>query len=84
MPKTYRARVARPPVSDRALRALREGIELDDGRIAPATVHGVRPDALEITIHEGRKRRVRRICEAVGDLVLALCRVAFGRLRFEA
>ena len=45
----------------RALRALREGVELDDGRTAPARVRRLAPDALELTIHEGRKRQVRRM-----------------------
>ena len=80
VPRVYRAKVARPPVADRALRALREGIDLDDGRTAPALVRRVRPDVLELTIREGRKRQVRRMCEAVGHPVLALRRVAFGPL----
>jgi 23S rRNA pseudouridine2605 synthase len=78
VPKTYRAKVAHPPVDERALRALRAGIELDDGRTAPAQVRAVRPDVLELTIHEGRKRQVRRMCDAVGHPVLALRRVRFG------
>jgi 23S rRNA pseudouridine2605 synthase len=80
VPKTYRAKVAAAPVSARALRALREGVELDDGRTAPARVRSVRPDVLELTIHEGRKRQIRRMCEAVGHPVLALRRVGFGPL----
>jgi 23S rRNA pseudouridine2605 synthase len=72
VPKTYRAKVARPPVGERALRALRDGIELDDGRTAPASVRAVRADVLELTIHEGRKRQVRRMCDAVGHPVVAL------------
>jgi len=83
VPKTYRARVGNAPVPDRALRALRDGVELDDGRTAPARVRRLRPDVLEITIHEGRKRQVRRMCEAVGHPVLALRRVAFGPLRLD-
>jgi 23S rRNA pseudouridine2605 synthase len=78
VPKTYRAKVAHPPVEERALRALRAGIDLDDGRTAPAQVRAVRPDVLELTIHEGRKRQVRRMCDAVGHPVLALRRVRFG------
>ena len=66
VPKTYRARVANAPVPSAALRALREGVELDDGMTAPARVRQIEPDELEITIHEGRKRQVRRMCEAVG------------------
>jgi 23S rRNA pseudouridine2605 synthase len=79
--RTYRARVVPDPVPERALRALRDGVELEDGRTAPAEVRQPRPGLLEIVIHEGRKRQVRRMCEAVGHRVLALERVAFGPLR---
>jgi 23S rRNA pseudouridine2605 synthase len=81
VPRVYRATVRRPPVRENALRALREGVELDDGRTAPARVRRLAPDKLELTIHEGRKRQVRRMCEAVGHPVVALERVAFGPLR---
>jgi 23S rRNA pseudouridine2605 synthase len=81
VPKTYRARVRGGALSERALEALREGVALDDGRTAPARVRQVRPGLLEITIHEGRKRQVRRMCEAVGHPVERLERVAFGPLR---
>jgi 23S rRNA pseudouridine2605 synthase len=81
VPKTYRARVARPPVREPALRALREGVELDDGRTARAQVRRLEPDLLELTLREGRKRQVKRMCEAVGHPVLELQRVAFGPLR---
>jgi 23S rRNA pseudouridine2605 synthase len=81
VPKTYRVLVARPPVRDGTLRALRAGIELDDGRTAPARVRRLAPDTLEITIHEGRKRQVRRMCEAVGHRARSLQRVGFGPLK---
>ncbi len=80
VPRTYRARVAGRP-GERALRALREGVELEDGRTAPAKVRLVGSHELELTIHEGRKRQVRRMCEAVGHRVVALRRIAFGPLR---
>jgi 23S rRNA pseudouridine2605 synthase len=80
VPRTYHAKVRRPPVRERAVRALREGVELDDGMTAPARVRRLGPDRLEITIHEGRKRQVRRMCEAVGHPVVELKRVAFGPL----
>jgi 23S rRNA pseudouridine2605 synthase len=80
VPRTYHAKVRRPPVRDPALRALREGVELDDGTTAPARVRRIAPDKLEITIHEGRRRQVRRMCEAVGHPVAELKRVAFGPL----
>jgi 23S rRNA pseudouridine2605 synthase len=80
VPKTYRARVANAPVRDRAIRALRRGVVLDDGPTAPARVRRVKADTLELTIHEGRKRQVKRMCESVGHPVLSLARVSFGPL----
>lgn len=79
--KAYRARIDPPDVSARALRALREGVELEDGLTAPAGVRVVGPGELEIRIHEGRNRQVRRMCDAVGHRVAALRRIAFGPLR---
>jgi 23S rRNA pseudouridine2605 synthase len=81
VPKVYRARVAEGPVSSRSLHLLRTGIELDDGRTLPAKVAQPRPGVLEITLREGRKRQVRRMCEAVGHPVIALERIAMGSLR---
>jgi 23S rRNA pseudouridine2605 synthase len=78
--KTYRAVVRNPPVRERALRALRQGVELDDGLTAPARVRRVSANTLELTIHEGRKRQVRRMCEAVGHPVVQLQRIRFGSL----
>jgi 23S rRNA pseudouridine2605 synthase len=80
VPRTYRATVGGPPLTEKALRALRAGVELEDGRTAPARVRRLDPRTLEITIHEGRKRQVRRMCEAVGHPVKALVRVRFGPL----
>jgi 23S rRNA pseudouridine2605 synthase len=80
VPRTYRAVVARPPVREPALRALREGVELDDGPTAPAKARRVAADTIELTIREGRKRQVRRMCEAVGHPVRRLERVRFGPL----
>jgi 23S rRNA pseudouridine2605 synthase len=79
VPKTYRARV-RGRVSDDDLRRLRTGVELDDGPTAPARARRA-GDEVEITIHEGRKRQVRRMLEAVGHPALELRRVAYGPLR---
>ena len=78
--KLYRVLVEPPRISERALRALREGVRLEDGPTAPARVRVVRPGVLEIGIREGRKRQVRRMCEAVGHRVTGLERVAFGPL----
>lgn len=77
--KEYLAQVAGNP-SRQALRRLREGIDLDDGPTAPAKVSVVEPGALRITIHEGRNRQVRRMCEAVGHPVERLVRTRIGPL----
>jgi 23S rRNA pseudouridine2605 synthase len=84
VPKTYRVKVARPPVREGALHALRKGVELEDGMTAPALVRRLHPGELDITIHEGRKRQVRRMCEAVGHPVKEIERIAFGPLRLGA
>jgi 23S rRNA pseudouridine2605 synthase len=86
VPRTYRVRVGAPPVREQAIRALRRGVRLEDGRTAPTRVHrlgGRHSNLLELTLREGRNRQVRRMCEAVGHPVLALERVAFGPLRLE-
>lgn len=82
--KTYRATVRGVP-SGEAVRLLRRGLRLEDGPTAPARVKilGSRDGyaTLEIGLHEGRKRQIRRMLEAVGHPVTALTRVAFGPLR---
>ena len=84
VPRTYRARVANAPVNEPAIRSLREGVELEDGMTAPAKVRRLSSNHLELTIHEGRKRQVKRMLEAVGHPVRSLERVAFGPLRLGA
>src|SRR3954471_4000230 len=81
VPRTYRARIANAPIHEPALRALRTGVELEDGPTAPAKVRRLASTHVELTIHEGRKRQVRRMLEAVGHPVRSLERVAFGPLR---
>jgi len=71
-------------VAGGALRRLREGVALDDGVTAPAKVSQPSPGVLRITIHEGRNRQVRRMCEAVGHPVTRLVRVRVGPLRDAA
>lgn len=80
VPRTYRAQLRRPPTEEQ-LRALREGVELEDGRTLPARVRKVSPRVVELTIREGRNRQVRRMAEAVGNEVVALTRTGFGSLR---
>ena len=64
-----------------ALRQLRDGVELDDGPTAPAKASSPSPGVLRLTIHEGRNRQVRRMCEAVGHPVTRLVRTRIGPLR---
>ena len=81
VPRTYRATVAGGPVGAAALRRLREGIELEDGPTAPARARRVAGGVIELELHEGRNRQVKRMCAAVGHPVRALQRVRFGPLR---
>jgi 23S rRNA pseudouridine2605 synthase len=78
--KVYRARVQPARVTPAALQALRDGVELDDGRTARARARQPSAGVLEIAVREGRKRQVRRMIEAVGHRVQELERVAFGPL----
>ena len=77
--KEYLVHVEGDP-SPAALRALRDGVELDDGRTAPAEVGRLGPGLLRITIREGRNRQVRRMCQAVGHPVVRLVRTRIGPL----
>jgi pseudouridine synthase len=81
--KTYRAEIA-GVVSTEDLKKLRDGIDLSDGRAAAATARllsALRDRSLvDLTIHEGRNRQVRRMFEALGHRVLALTRIRFGPL----
>ncbi|MFI4984763.1 MAG: pseudouridine synthase [Solirubrobacterales bacterium] len=88
VPKTYLATLAGGPVGEGALDVLRGGVELEDGRTAPAVVRRVpgasrSANVIELTISEGRNRQVRRMCAAVGHPVAALERIAFGPLRLD-
>jgi 23S rRNA pseudouridine2605 synthase len=81
--KAYRLRVAGRP-SKATLARLRAGVDLEDGRTAPAAVDVIearpRETVLELTIHEGRNRIVRRMLEAVGHPVQELRRTRLGPL----
>jgi len=84
VPKEYLAVVAGIP-GERDLRALREGVELEDGRTLPAeaeVVGAIRGMArVRLVIREGRNRQVRRMLEAVGHPVRQLERTGFGPVR---
>ena len=80
--KVYVADVEGRPGRE-ALRALAEGVELEDGRTAPATVRCLAPSRVELTLHEGRNRQVRRMLEAVGHPVRHLHRGVYAGLTLE-
>jgi len=77
--KVYVADVEGDP-SDEVLRELAEGIELDDGRTAPAEARSLGPSRIELTLHEGRKHQVKRMCEAVKHRVRRLHRICYAGL----
>jgi len=80
--KVYVAEVEGRP-GDPVLRRLARGVELDDGRTAPARARRLGPSRLELTIHEGRKHQVRRMCQAVGHPVLRLHRSHYAGLSLD-
>ena len=80
--KTYEVDVEGEP-DGTALRALAEGVELEDGRTAPARVRRLAPTTIELTIHEGRNRQVKRMFDAIGHPVRRLHRSAYAGLTLE-
>ena len=79
VPKTYRAKLRRPP-TNAELDRLRQGVRLEDGPTAPAEVRRTGDREIEISIHEGRNRQVRRMAEAVDNEIVELRRVRIGSL----
>lgn len=80
VPKTYQVELDRPP-TDAALEHLRRGVQLKEGKTAAAIVEPVEnrnANWLQITIHEGRNRQVRRMLERVGYQVYGLNRLSLG------
>jgi len=81
VPKTYYVEVDGVPTEE-DLRRLREGVDLDDGMTAPAEARLLKTQgrgaAIELTIREGRKRQVKRMCSSIGHPVMFLRRTAFG------
>jgi 23S rRNA pseudouridine2605 synthase len=77
--KVYEAEVEGTP-SPEALARLRGGVELDDGLTAPAGARRLGAGRIELTLHEGRKHQVKRMCEAVGHPVRHLHRSRYAGL----
>ncbi|MBI5143036.1 MAG: rRNA pseudouridine synthase [Nitrospirae bacterium] len=83
LPKTYIVKV-KEPLGESEIELLRNGVYLDDGKTAPAVVNKVKRatgEWIEITIHEGRNRQVRRMFERVGHLPQRLKRVSIGPIK---
>jgi len=81
--KEYLVRVATAdalPLPDAALARLRHGLELDGQALRPAQVEWVNDDQLRFVLRQGKKRQIRRMCEAVGLQVLGLKRVRIGQV----
>ena len=77
--KTYRAKFS-GNLDSKKISMLENGIELDDGKTAPAQIKRLPNNFVEITIHEGRNRQIRRMLAAVGCEVESLERIAFAGL----
>ncbi len=77
--KVYEAEVEGDP-DGAVLTRLREGVELDDGRTAPAQARRLGPGRVELTVHEGRKHQVKRMLEAVGHPARSLHRSRYAGL----
>jgi pseudouridine synthase len=80
--KVYEAIVEGEPSGD-ALRRLADGVELEDGPTAPAASRRLGPSRVELAIHEGRNRQVKRMLEAVGHPVRRLHRSRYAGLNVE-
>jgi 23S rRNA pseudouridine2605 synthase len=80
--KVYEAEVDGRPDPD-TLKRLRDGIDLEDGRTAPADARQIRPGVVELAIHEGRKHQVKRMLEAVGHPVSRLHRSRYDGLTLD-
>jgi 23S rRNA pseudouridine2605 synthase len=77
--KTYIVELSRAP-SDEQIEQLAHGVELDDGPTAPAKLRRVTKNVVELTIHEGRNRQVKRMFEAIGHRVTRLHRSEYAGL----
>jgi pseudouridine synthase len=80
--KVYEIEVEGSPSRDELAR-LRDGIELEDGVTAPATVRRLGPGHIELALHEGRKHQVKRMCEAIGHPVRRLHRARYAELDLD-
>ncbi len=87
VPKTYEVKV-KGVLTDEEIRTLSKGVELSDGRTLPCQIRKIKKTEknswLEMTIHEGRNRQIRRMLETMDHPVLKLKRIRMGRLSLGA
>lgn len=77
--KTYEAELDKP-IGPRGIAKLERGVDLGDFKTQPAKVHRIHPQKIELTIHEGKNRIVRKMLETIGYRVLRLHRTKIGAL----
>tara|TARA_Y100000310_G_C20625212_1_gene785467 strand:- start:766 stop:1446 length:681 start_codon:yes stop_codon:yes gene_type:complete len=77
--KTYKAEIDRL-ISNKEIKKIESGIELEDGKTSPAKVNILKGNSVEITIHEGKNRIIRRILKKIGINTISLERVKVGKL----
>lgn len=80
IPKIYHVSVSPIPTKEQ-LTALSSPMKIDGYSLLPVKVRKLAPDVLEMTLHEGRNRQIRKMCASVGLRVCTLQRVAIGKLR---
>ena len=68
------------PIPEKAITEIKKGILLEDGKTSPAKVKRVRPDLIQITIHEGKNRIIRRMMQKLGIRIKTLERIKIGSL----
>ncbi|MCA1900627.1 MAG: rRNA pseudouridine synthase [Candidatus Hydrogenedens sp.] len=86
VPKTYIA-VVKGFITIQAIKKLQNGVQLDDGKTAPAKVkillQSLSHSHIQLTIHEGKKREIKRMCSAVGFPVISLKRISFAGISLQ-
>lgn len=84
--KTYEVKV-RGKISEKSVRQLQSGVIIDGRKTYPAEVEIIKQTDknswIRLTIHEGRNRQVRKMCEVVGHQVVSLCRTSIGDIQMK-
>ncbi len=81
--KEYEVNITEGELTTKKVELLREGLSLDDERLKPATVKVISPTFFTITLKQGKKRQIRRMCELVDLKVTRLKRIRIGKLKLN-